>query len=148
MTDDCRQGTADFLFIPKDIFDEMVTHCRQGYPNEACGILAGRGNEVSKVYMMTNTEGSPVSYMMEPSEQFRAMKDMRTNDLSMIAIFHSHPASPACPSAKDLGLAFYDDCVYVIVSLAEAAPVVKGFSIKDGKVKEVNLAVKEKSLSS
>jgi proteasome lid subunit RPN8/RPN11 len=141
MTDDCRQGTADFLFIPKDIFDEMVAHCRQGYPNEACGILAGAGNEVSRFYAMTNTEGSPVSYLMEPSEQFRVMKDIRTSDLSMIAIFHSHPASPAYPSAKDAGLAFYDDCVYVIVSLAETAPVVKGFSIKEGTVKEVKLAV-------
>ena len=133
---------VDSVNIPRSIFDEMVAHCRRGYPNEACGILAGEGNEVSKLYTMTNTEGSPVSYMMEPAEQFRAMKDMRSNNLSMIAIFHSHPASPAYPSAKDVGLAFYEECVYVIVSLAEDVPMVKGYSLKGGTVEEVALTVK------
>jgi proteasome lid subunit RPN8/RPN11 len=133
---------VDSVNIPRSIFDEMVAHCRQGYPNEACGILAGEGNEISKLYTMTNTEGSPASYMMEPSEQFRAMKDMRSNNLSMIAIFHSHPDSPAYPSAKDVGLDFYEECVYIIVSLAEDLPLVKGYSLKESTVKEVTLTVK------
>jgi len=133
--------TADSLIVPQRIFEEMLTHCRQGYPNEACGIFAGEGNEVSKLYVMTNTEGSPVSYMMEPSEQFRAMKDMRAAGLSMVAIFHSHPSSPAYPSAKDVGLAFYEECVYVIASLAEEVPVVKGYSIREGEVREVRIII-------
>ena len=130
---------VDSLRIPRQIFDEMVAHCRRGLPSEACGILAGQGNEVSKLYAMTNTEGSPVSYMMEPAEQFRAMKDMRINNLAMIAIFHSHPSSPAYPSAKDVGLAFYEECAYVIVSLAEFSPIVKGYSIAGGEVREVRI---------
>lgn len=131
----------DQLTVPHHIFDEMIAYCEDGLPNEVCGILAGNGSEVSALYKMTNSESSPVSYLMDPKEQFLAMKDMRGKGLSMLAIFHSHPASAAYPSAKDVSLAFYDECTYLIVSLAEREPVVKGFSIKEGKVKEIGLVL-------
>ncbi|MCL4455892.1 MAG: M67 family metallopeptidase [Nitrospirae bacterium] len=130
------------LIIPSDIFTDMLAHCRAGCPNEACGILAGKGNEISKIYKLTNIEKSPVSYFMDSKEQFEVMKDMRDNNLSMLAIFHSHPSSGAYPSAKDVSLAFYDDCVYIIVSLIEKEPVVKAFSIKEGSIEEISLTVK------
>lgn len=120
----------------------MLAHCKTGCPNEACGILAGNGNEVSKIYKMTNIENSPVTYMLDSREQFKVMKDMRENNLSMLAIFHSHPSSAAYPSAKDVSLAFYEDCVYIIVSLMEKKPVVKGFSIKEGNIEEIEIVSK------
>lgn len=129
------------LTIPSSIFDEMLAYCKAGLPDEACGILAGTGFTVSKLYRMANTEPSPVSYFMEPAAQFKAMKDMRNSGLSMLAIFHSHPASEALPSAKDVSLAFYDTAVYVIVSFLRENPEVKAFSIKDGKVKEMELNI-------
>jgi len=131
------------LLIPRGIFDEMIAHCKRGYPHEACGILAGKGNQVSVIYPMTNVEQSPVSYLMESSEQFRVMEDMRRQGLGMVAIFHSHPASPPYPSQRDVSLAFYDDSVYVIVSLAGEKPTVKGFAIRDGRVAEVALGIRE-----
>ncbi|HET6516353.1 MAG TPA: M67 family metallopeptidase [Thermodesulfovibrionales bacterium] len=129
--------------VPARIFDEMIAHCRRGYPNESCGILAGKGNKVSALYPMTNIENSPVSYLMDPSEQFKAMKDMREKDLAMVAIFHSHPASAPFPSNKDVSLAYYDDCDYVIVSLAEDMAVVKGFLIKEARVEEVAIVIED-----
>lgn len=131
------------VMIPKELLDGMVAHCAQGYPNEACGILAGKGDAVSRIYAMVNTERSPVSYFMDPSEQFRVMKDMRERGLSMVAIFHSHPSSAAYPSSKDVSLAFYEDSVYVIVSLGETEPVVRGFSIREGTIREVAIEVKD-----
>jgi proteasome lid subunit RPN8/RPN11 len=59
----------------------------------------------------------------------------------MIAIYHSHPSSPAAPSARDRELAFYEEVVYVIVSLVKLDPVIKGFSIREGHVREVEIAV-------
>ena len=133
--------TTDSLIIPRHIFTEMLSHCKEAYPNEACGILAGKGDDTSKIYKMANTENSPVSYFMDSKEQFRVMKDIRENNLSMLAIFHSHPSSPAYPSEKDKSLAFYEDCIYVIVSLSEKEPVVKGFLIREGAVKEISIII-------
>lgn len=129
------------IIIPQQIFDEMLEHCKAGYPNEVCGILAGNGNEVIKIYKMTNIENSPVTYMLDSKEQFQVMKDMRQNNLSMLAIFHSHPSSVAYPSQRDVKLAFYEDTFYIIVSLMEKEPIVRGFSIKEGKIKEVQIII-------
>lgn len=133
---------AESLIIPQHIFNEMLAHCKAGYPNEACGILAGRNGEVSKIYRMANIENSPVTYMLDSREQFKVMKDMRENNLSMVAIFHSHPSSAAYPSAKDVSLAFYEECVYIIVSLMEKEPIVKGFLIREGNIEEIKIILK------
>ena len=132
----------DKFYIPKDIFDELISHCKDAFPNEACGILAGKENKASKIYKMTNIEKSPVSYFMDSKEQFKVMKDIRENNLEMVAIFHSHPSSPAYPSNKDLNLAFYEDSIYIIVSLIEKEPAVKGYLMREGKIEEVGITVK------
>jgi proteasome lid subunit RPN8/RPN11 len=133
------------LVIPQPIFDEMLSHCREACPNEACGILAGKGRGVLRIYKMGNTERSPVSYLMDSGEQLRVMKEMRADDLSMVAIYHSHPASQAYPSPKDVSLAFYDDAAYVIVSFAGKTPEVKAFSIREGEIREVEILSRELS---
>lgn len=123
----------------------MLSHCREACPNEACGILAGKGRGVLRIYKMGNTERSPVSYLMDPGEQLRVMKEMRADDLSMVAIYHSHPSSSAYPSPKDVSLAFYEEAVYVIASLAGEAPEVKAFSIREGEIREVEILSNELS---
>jgi len=130
------------LNIPGALFERMLAHCRESYPDEACGLLAGAGDRVTFLFEMTNTEASPVSYFMDPKEQFRAMKEMREKGLQLVGIFHSHPQSPAYPSPTDVSLACYDEAVYIIVSLVERErPEVKAFSIVAGKIEEVALFV-------
>ena len=132
------------LSISKNLFDEMISHCRDTYPNEACGILAGKESKALKVYKMANIEKSPVSYEFDSREHIKAIRDMRENNHTMLAIFHSHPSSPAYPSAKDMNLAFYEDCIYVIVSLSEKKPVVKGFLIREGDIKSASIHIHDK----
>ncbi len=129
------------LILPRHILDEMLAHCRAGYPYEACGILAGEENHVSRIYKMTNAERSPVSYLLDSKEHFEAIRDMRENNLSMVGIFHSHPASAAYPSSTDVRLAFYEDAAYVIASLAGEKPEVKAFSIKGERIEEIVIVV-------
>lgn len=120
----------------------MLAHCRKAYPDEACGLLAGAGDRVTDIFELTNTEPSPVSYFMDPQEQFRALKEMRGRGLQLTGIFHSHPQSPAYPSSTDIKLAFYDEVVYVIASFVEAeTPVVKAYRITGGSVSEVLLHI-------
>lgn len=130
------------LVISRELADQMVAHCTSCYPDEACGILAGTGNRATKVYTMLNAEPSPVSYYMDPGEQFRVMKELRQEGLTMVAIFHSHPQSPAYPSVKDVSLAFYQDVVYLIIGLTNHdAPEIKAYTIADGAVREASLRI-------
>lgn len=130
------------MIIGQSLYGRMIAHCRTCHPDEACGMLAGRDDRITHIYEMTNSEPSPVSYLMDPGEQFRTMKEMREKGLKLAGIYHSHPHSPAYPSPKDVGLAFYEEAVYVIVSLAEEDnPVVNAFRIVEGKVEEVPVEV-------
>lgn len=127
------------LKIKREIFDEMIQHCRDCLPYEACGILAGKDNVVTKIYKIKNIEHSSVSYFMQPQEQLLAMKDMRIHSIDMLAIFHSHPIGSAYPSQRDIELAFYD--LYYIIVAFEPKFEVKCFKIENKKVDEQELLV-------
>lgn len=118
------------IIIPKKLEQEIVAHCKKGYPKEACGILAGTGDEVKRVYPMANVEQSSISYFMDPKEQLKVFKSIREDNHEMLSIFHSHVASEAHPSQKDIRLAFYPDVSYIIVSLSDQDhPKMRSFKI-------------------
>lgn len=127
------------LRLSKEFADAIVSQAQQEHPNEACGLLAGNNGEATKLYRMTNAERSPVIYRMEPKEQLRVFNEMDEAGLDLVAIYHSHTRSPAYPSNTDVSQAFYPDAVYLIVSLADPEPILRGFNITDGKVTEVEL---------
>jgi len=132
---------SDRFLISESLFKELILHCKEVYPEEACGILSGKKGRVEEIFKMTNIEHSPVSYLMDSKEQFKVMKEMRLRGLEMLGIYHSHTASEAYPSAKDISLAFYD-VAYVIVSLMREEPVVRVFRIiNQQEVKEINLEI-------
>jgi proteasome lid subunit RPN8/RPN11 len=130
------------LEIPTNIFERMVAQAKALAPIEACGILAGKDNKAERLFEMTNADNRSDHFMMEPKEQFTVVKNIRSADLEMLAIYHSHPETPARPSAEDIRLALTPDVIYVIVSLQDAkVPAVKGFFIEDGTVTEVPVKV-------
>ena len=134
------------LKIPCNIFEQMLQQAKAEAPIEACGILAGRDGQVERLYKMTNADQSSDHFMMATEEQFKVVKDIRAASLEILAIYHSHPASPARPSQEDIKLALTPDVVYVIVSLQNAnAPVLKGFLIENGTVAEVHVKIVKES---
>lgn len=123
------------LKIPASIHNDLISHARQGFPLEVCGILGGIDDTVSVIYRMTNTDASNEHFMMEPAEQFKVVKELRARGLSMLAIYHSHPETPARPSQEDIRLALTPGVSYVIVSLADPIGAeVKSYRIEGGNV--------------
>ena len=128
--------------IPKKIYDRMIAHAKEGYPNEACGLLAGPPATdtdafVTEFFPMRNVDEASVSYFMDPKEQLQVFKKMRERKLELVGIFHSHVASEAAPSQKDIRLAFYPEASTLIVSLSDRTrPVLKSFRIQDEKARE------------
>ncbi len=130
------------LIIKKKQLDEIINHSCREYPLEACGIAAGRGNLIEEIYPLTNQDRSAVTYFASPEEQVKAFKDMREKGLELLAIYHSHPASEAWPSATDVKQAFYPESAYLIVSLKDLdKPDIKAFKILDGKIEEITIRV-------
>ncbi len=130
------------LKIPGNIFEQMIQQAKTETPIEACGILAGKDGVVEKFYKMTNADNSNNHFTMQPEEQFKVIKDIRAAGRQMLAIYHSHPETPARLSAEDIRLALTPDVIYVIVSLQNTEPAVKGFLIEDNSVTEVPVKIK------
>ncbi len=137
------------ISISKEHVNEIVRHSLEVFPREACGLLAGDGDAVRKVYCMRNAENSEVTYALDPGEQFSIMKQIEDKGLKLIAIYHSHTGSPAFPSATDVARAFFPGTkdenfpgvAYVIASVSENglrelhAFLIKGEGIEEIEVK-------------
>ena len=117
--------------IPKDIYEQIILQAQKDLPNEACGYLAGKNGIVTKAYAIKNIDQSHEHFSFDPEEQFAAIKDMRKENLAAIAVYHSHPETPARPSKEDIKLAYDPEIYYVIISLAGDAPDIKSFKIKN-----------------
>ena len=128
--------------LPEEMREAIVDHARRDAPRECCGIIAGRDGLPVRLYPTRNIAEGNALYEIDPAElielEFHTMPEKKTE---LVAIYHSHPVSPAFPSATDIALAFWPDAIYVICSLADPEqPVVRGFRIRDGDVTEVDLS--------
>src|SRR3989338_9221731 len=135
------------LILKKELLTRIIGQCQEKFPNEACGILAGRNNIAEKVYPLTNISDNPkLCYVIDPKEQLSIFKQLRNENLEMLAIFHSHIDVEAYPSKKDVELASYPDSSYIIISLSnQRTPQARSFRIVEGKIEEEELEVEEKT---
>ena len=98
-------------------------HARSEYPNEACGLIVGAapaaaGGRVLRFEPTRNKAASPYRYEIDPDDLLRLTIGTDDADEVFWGIVHSHTHSPAVPSPTDIGLAFYPDALYVLISLA------------------------------
>jgi len=124
------------LQIAADAYAEMVAHCWTGLPLEACGLLAGTGDDVSVCYPTANVAESALVYTVDPKGFLRADRDAEGRGLTILGVFHSHTHTAAYPSPTDVAQAPDPGWRYVIVSLADGAPVVRSYRIVDGNIDE------------
>lgn len=120
----------------------LVAHAREAFPNECCGLLAGRQWRVKRIFRGTNVDRSPYTYLMDPKEQLAAFKDMEAAGLDLLAIYHSHTHTAAYPSKTDVAKAYYPDAIYVIISLRDPQPAIKGYRIMDGRIADEKVVVR------
>jgi proteasome lid subunit RPN8/RPN11 len=133
--------------ISAELLQEVINAARAGEPNEACGLLVAdryhaEGGTPARYVPLRNAADSPYRYLIDPQEQLAIWIALEEADEVVWAIVHSHVASHAVPSATDVGLAYFPESLYVICSLeVRDQPAVRAWSIRDGTVSEVQLAI-------
>ena len=127
--------------LARAIADEIVAHAREGLPDEACGIIAGRGGVATRFHAAINADASPFRYAIDPTDLLRIVTAIEDADEEILAIYHSHTRSPAFPSRTDVDLAFWPDAAYLIVSLASDPPELKAFTIAGGSIARRELVI-------
>jgi desampylase len=128
------------LALPEALRAEIVAHAQAGWPEEVCGLLAGRDGVAVELHRGRNVSPTPrVAYELDVDTLAKQI-EFYDAGLDLAAIYHSHPRGPETPSPTDIERAAYPDAVYLICSLADRArPVVRGFEIREGRVTEVAL---------
>lgn len=126
------------LRLEAEVFRQMVGHCYDGLPLEACGLLGGDPADAraSVCYPAANAAASARVYTVEPRDHLRADRDAERRGLEIIAVFHSHTHTDAYPSPTDVAQAPDPAWHYVLVSLRDTDPVVRSYRIVDGKIAE------------
>jgi len=128
------------LILAREHVHEIVEHVNAHAPLEACGLLAGKNDQVEKVFFVKNQAQSPVRFVMDPYEQLAAFEWIESNGLDLLGIFHSHPAGPETASPTDIAEASYD-VVHVICSKLDRSWILRGFWIENGRATEVTLQI-------
>lgn len=132
------------LLLPAGLRDVVVEHARAELPNECCGLLAGLvvdGVGVASVrYAILNEAASPHAFLTNARDMLDASRAMRESRLELLAVYHSHPTSKAVPSLRDQKENTYGEhVVHLIVSLATAIPVLRGWWLGEETYREAQV---------
>jgi [CysO sulfur-carrier protein]-S-L-cysteine hydrolase len=118
--------------MPRAMVEEIVGHLRRAYPLEGCGLLATdleEQTQARRFFPGTNVDHSAVRFTMDPVEVLRAFREIRQHGWRLGAIVHSHPRTPATPSATDLAEAHYPEALILIVSFQSATPDLRAWHV-------------------
>jgi proteasome lid subunit RPN8/RPN11 len=137
--------------LPPAIRVRIVEAARADYPNEMAGLIIGDrpaadGGHALRFERARNKAASPYRYEIDPDDLLRLTIETDDADEVFWAIVHSHTHSTAVPSPTDVGLAFYPDALYILVSLGDdhldpvtGGPGVRAWRIVDGATHEVTI---------
>jgi proteasome lid subunit RPN8/RPN11 len=125
------------------VYKQMIGHCYDGLPDEACGLVAGDPHtaKATVCYPATNADASSRTYTVDPKDILRADRDADARGIALIGVFHSHTHTDAYPSPTDVAQAPDPEWHYILVSLRDDAPVVRSYRIVDGKIREEPVVV-------
>ena len=134
------------ICLPRKLTNQLL-HLAQISPNaEVCGLVGANadGLPTSCYPVNNNAENPKARFLLEPSQQIAAMQAMREKKESLFAIYHSHPDTPAMPSATDIAQASYPDAVHLIISLnTKGVLEMRAFKIIEQSVEELALRLIE-----
>jgi proteasome lid subunit RPN8/RPN11 len=120
--------------VPADIRRALSEHARSELPNEACGLVLVRDGVAHSYIPGRNAAASPYRFELDVAPETWFLEDEGYE----LAVFHSHPSSPARPSRTDVeNIGLWEGKPYLILSAATGD--LAAFTIADGRVSTVPL---------
>ena len=119
----------------------IESHALAASPSECCGLLSGKNEIITCLHPLRNDAPNAESrYYAAPEDLFSAMRRIRESDEMLFGIYHSHPRTPAYPSAADVDMAFYPEAVYFIISL-EPGVDMRAYRIDGSSIEGVSIEI-------
>ncbi len=123
------------MVIPPAVRSALVEHAEAERPNEACGIILFRDGVAERYVPAENAAASPYRFEVKADPEVWFLEDEGYE----LAVFHSHPASPARPSRTDVeNIGLWEGRLYLILSLPTKD--LAAFRIVGGRIEEERLS--------
>ncbi|MDX1994838.1 MAG: M67 family metallopeptidase [bacterium] len=130
------------LWLTDAQVQQLIDHARADAPNEACGLIAGKGMRAVRIIPLENVAETPqTNYVANPRQLVQQIHEIEAAGLSLIAVYHSHPRHAAIPSETDIRQATYGATPYLIVGLQGDTPTLAAWTIQHGRVTPVYLHI-------
>jgi len=117
------------LTIPRRLLERAISHALRTYPNECCGILAGRQDGDKRWVVSTRAVHNQAAgsardrYTINPLHYIRVEKSLQASGQVVVGFYHSHPEHPPYPSAFDLEAAWPTESLsYLIIGVRKEGP--------------------------
>jgi proteasome lid subunit RPN8/RPN11 len=122
--------------------DDIVSHARETAPAECCGLVigykaSGGGGAITEAARTRNLSADPNRFEIHPEDHIHVRRTARSRGLEVLGFYHSHPRSPATPSATDVAEASYPGHLYVIVSPSVEPAEVRIYRFEANAFREV-----------
>ena len=88
------------IYLPRALRDALVEHAREGRPEEVCGLVGLRDGRVVRLERARNVAEQPQVRFTFSQDGYLKVIELEREDLE-VGFYHSHPRSPAYPSATD-----------------------------------------------
>ncbi|MEY4767992.1 MAG: hypothetical protein RL637_631 [Pseudomonadota bacterium] len=127
--------------LPLKLTQQLLHQAQQYSDLEICGLVSIQNQQFYRCYPIENIADFPQKqFLLNPQQQIHAIKQMRENGETLFAIYHSHPQSPAIPSATDIAWAEFANIFHLIISLnIKGLLEIRGFKIEHQQVEELIL---------
>ena len=137
--------TPEPITIPRKITNQLLHQAQVSPDQEICGLIGSRENIPTTCYLIDNIADNPAQrFLLDPKQQIAALSTMREHNEQLFAIYHSHPTTPALPSATDIAMAAYPEALYLIISLnTKGVLELRGFKMTHNPPQEIELVLAE-----
>ena len=97
------------LHLPTELYQQLLAQAGMARPFEIVGMLIGKNACIYQILPLENIAPIPqTQFVADPEGVLHALKHLRTQDLELLAFYHSHPNGPAKPSKTDFLEAKWD----------------------------------------
>ena len=126
------------LILSATVRATLLRRADEAAPNECCGALLGRANEVTRCVELINRASSPRDAFEASARDILAAEARAEREgLEVLGIYHSHVEAPAAPSERDTHAAVPGWC-FVIISVASRE--VRAYRLSGAVLAEVRVA--------
>ena len=132
------------LRLARSAWSAMIAHAYAELPNEACGLLGGKGDDAPLFVATANADASSRTFTISGPEQLRAERVIEDAGFELLGVVHSHTHTDAYPSPTDVDKGdnpFLAGWRWVLVSLQHAEPAVRSYLIVERAIEEEEIVL-------